>query len=911
MFGAQGLWAESWTIQVDGETSYSNERIEASQNGGESDTYDIKVPNGAKATVQLRIKTISSSNIGSKTVYVRWNSDFEETLSGEGSIVSRTFSSDGTVTVGVRCSAGTHEVPHERATTIGGKTIYSIYYTTEYWSVYSCAVTYDIEADYESLQPDLTVADLLLSATEAPVDESITLSFSVKNGGGKAANETSVARVYVDGTQVGGDLTVGALAGGASETKALTLPRQVVGEHAVRVVADATNRIAESNEANNERSEAFFVYARTPYTVRFDANGGTGTMEDQSFVCGTAQNLRENKFISNSGKTFAGWALTKNGEAVYSNAEKVNNLSYTSGSVVTLYAVWKSPTWTVSGKTLVGYNLDGCKDIALPSNITAIKANLFTWDDNLRSVTIPNSVTNIGECAFRGCSGLLSIKVATDNPVYKSVNGLLLSKNGATLVHGVNGDVIIPEEVKNIGFGAFISLDELTSVIIPNGVTNIDANAFSFCYGLTSVTIPSSVISIGAEAFGVCNNLKSAKIENGVKYVNDYAFRASGLISITIPDSVTGVGRYAFYGCSGLKSVKLGNGLLGLGEYSFCNCDSLTSVIIPDHVTRLAKCAFSGCSSLTSVTIPDGVTWLDDFVFNDCSSLTSVTIPDSVARIGRLVFEGCSGLARIIFKGDVPSVVDKDAFAWVPSGCMVYVRSDSAGWGNGETWNGLRISRYSKLSKITFDANGGMGGTLFELPPLIDLDAPTVMREGYTFTGWSPDMPSLVPSSNVVYKAQWTPCSYRVQFDANGGSVSPSYKYVSYGMAYGDLPSPMWTGPGDMYIFGGWYTAESGGARITAESTVAITAMQTLYAHWLSLNEYVVTFAANGGGGKMPEQKVEVGKVAKLNPCAFAAPAGKRFAGWRGDNGRRYDDGMLVFNLAKPGEIVTLTAIWE
>ena len=45
--------------------------------------------------------------------------------------------------------------------------------------------------------------------------------------------------------------------------------------------------------------------------------------------------------------------------------------------------------------------------------------------------------------------------------------------------------------------------------------------------------------------------------------------------------------------------------------------------------------------------------------------------------------------------------------------------------------------------------------------------------------------------------------------------------------------------------------------------------------------------------------------------CAFAAPAGKKFAGWRGDNGRRYDDGMLVFNLAGPGEVVTLTAVWD
>ena len=222
---------------------------------------------------------------------------------------------------------------------------------------------------------------------------------------------------------------------------------------------------------------------------------------------------------------------------------------------------------------------------------------------------------------------------------------------------------------------------------------------------------------------------------------------------------------------------------------------------------------------------------------------------------------------------------------------------------------------------IAFDGNGG---TPYE-KSLVGIagqaigDLPSAYRSYHNFDGWytSPEGGTKISKDTVlgddeVYYAHWTPYSYRVQFDANGGYVSPSYKYVSYGMAYGDLPSPMWTGPGDTYIFGGWYTAESGGKRITAETTVAITAVQTLYAHWLSSNEYIVTFASNGGGGKMPEQNVEVGKVAKLAPCAFSSPAGKKFAGWRrADNGRRYDDGILVFNLAEPGEIVTLTAIWE
>ena len=76
---------------------------------------------------------------------------------------------------------------------------------------------------------------------------------------------------------------------------------------------------------------------------------------------------------------------------------------------------------------------------------------------------------------------------------------------------------------------------------------------------------------------------------------------------------------------------------------------------------------------------------------------------------------------------------------------------------------------------------------------------------------------------------------------------------------------------------------------------------------------YRIVFDPNTNGVPLStqEQFVAVGKVAKLNLCSFSPPRGKRFAGWRGDNGRRYDDGMLVFNLADSGKIVTLTAIWE
>ena len=79
----------------------------------------------------------------------------------------------------------------------------------------------------------------------------------------------------------------------------------------------------------------------------------------------------------------------------------------------------------------------------------------------------------------------------------------------------------------------------------------------------------------------------------------------------------------------------------------------------------------------------------------------------------------------------------------------------------------------------------------------------------------------------------------------------------------------------------------------------------------LTSGKYYVIFDANGAEGTMPRIGVPWALVFNLPESRFKAPSGRRFAGWRCSNGRRYDDGVLAYNLASPGKFVTLTAIWE
>lgn len=224
-------------------------------------------------------------------------------------------------------------------------------------------------------------------------------------------------------------------------------------------------------------------------------------------------------------------------------------------------------------------SFNNCKSltsVSIPSSVSFINSCAFNGCSGLTSISIPSSVQSIGHEVFDGCDNLTDINVSPENTNYCSIDGMLFSKNGETLMEccdGKEGRVTIPSSTTYIWSGAFRNCAKINSISIPNSVTQIGECAFEGCKELQSINIPTSISKIPRYTFAYCSLLASITIPNSINRIEIGAFQyCYSLSSISIPNSVTEIEYSAFYACYFLNKITIGNSVSKIDKDAFAGC---------------------------------------------------------------------------------------------------------------------------------------------------------------------------------------------------------------------------------------------------------------------------------------------------------------------------------------------------
>ncbi len=356
------------------------------------------------------------------------------------------------------------------------------------------------------------------------------------------------------------------------------------------------------------------------------------------------------------------------------------------------------------------------KDIIFPSKyngkpVTAIKDNAFE-ESKLTSVTIPESINDIGICAFHLCKELKSVTFL-DGVSQISQYSFYWCTGLTTLT--------IPDSVVSVGEGAFENCANLKSINVGKGLTSIGKEVFIDCESLESITVSKENTKyysmnnclIEIESNKLILGCKNSIIPDGVASIGEDAFKGCiGLTKVNIPDTVTAIGNYAFYGCRSLtiltipeKVKDIGRGVIGkcdrlaillvaekntvyhgeancvietesktlilgcknsvipddgsvtsIGDYAFISCNVLENIIIPEGIISIGNNSFQWCSRLKNLILPESLNYFGDYAFYGCWYLTAVEIPDGVTFISEFAFDSCSSIESVTLPASVTSI---------------------------------------------------------------------------------------------------------------------------------------------------------------------------------------------------------------------------------------------------------------
>lgn len=489
------------------------------------------------------------------------------------------------------------------------------------------------------------------------------------------------------------------------------------------------------------------------------------------------------------------------------NKAQTELIQYPASSTETSYDV--PDTVKTIGKDAFRY-AENLSDVSLPSSLEEIGEEAF-YGSALTGVEIPALVTSIGKDAFGWCPALETISVDEANTNYSSDEyGVLFDKSKTELIKFPNNST-------------------QTSYIIPDSVTALADNSFENCYRLQYVTVPSSVISIGEGVFFNCY-LKSINVdsanqnyssdENGVLFTKD----KTELIQYPIRNSKTG--------------YNIPDGVVTVNEYAFHNNQIIESISVPDSVATIENGAFSLCGSLKYVHIGKNVTTIGENILSGEAYICSETegcYAKEYADANGIEFTVCGGHAAedITISETEITITNKESCQLTATVTPDSAADKSVEWSTDNSdvvsvdANGTVTALSAGTATVTATAaDGGYSASCkvtvepryFYVTWSVDgvettdsvaegavIQAPAdPEKTGYTFAGWSPEIPDAMPENDLKFTAKWTVNSYNAVFYSNGGEWSDGSTEKTYSVKYGSQIYAPRTPSKQGYVFAGW-----------------------------------------------------------------------------------------------------------
>lgn len=305
-----------------------------------------------------------------------------------------------------------------------------------------------------------------------------------------------------------------------------------------------------------------------------------------------------------------------------------NEFSLLFSQVTRLSSVVMPSYLTTTGRgTFIGSPI---RSVSMSENVTTIGESCFSECEDLTSINLPASVKSIGAYAFNGCSKLAAIGLPA---------GLTSMGKGAFKGCGFT-QVVVPDGITTISNDMFAYCEKLTNITLPKGLKAIGAGAFMGC-GFTEFVIPDAITTISDNLFANCPNLHKITFPKTITSMGNGIFSHSGIGNFTLPKQVTEITNNMFEGCQNLEHIYLHDGLKSIGDYAFQDCNSLGGITLPNSVTKIGKGCFAHCDYLKKgVTLSDAITEILEEAFADCGCLYEIKLPAELKRIGYRAFCG-------------------------------------------------------------------------------------------------------------------------------------------------------------------------------------------------------------------------------------------------------------------------------